>query len=106
MLYFNYYNLVAAPHAHSVYSFRFCSRYRIGSEKPEVPEVQVAVRGRPSAAGRMADGGRAEADAAADVRSGRQITPGPGTGVGARHRSAGRPGRVQAGAQAAGLAAR
>lgn len=67
-----------------------------------MPEVQDAVRGGPTAGGRVADRGRAEADAGAGP--GGRGRRGPRPGAGARYRATGRPGRIETGAQAAGLA--
>lgn len=52
----------------------------------------------------MADCRRAKTDATADVR--RDRIPGPSAGAGTRYRTAWRPGRVQAGAQASRLSIR
>lgn len=68
-----------------------------------MPQVQVTVRGGPVARGRMADRGRAAADAVAG-QAGR--TARTRASARARHRAAGRAGRVEAGAEAAGLAVR
>jgi len=68
-----------------------------------VPQVQVAVRGRPVARGRMADRGRAEADTVAAPAC---RTSGPRASARARHRATGRPGRIEASASVARLTVR
>jgi len=85
-----------------VYEFRV-SFFRVRTKKAKVPQVQVAVCGRPVARGRMADRGRAEADAVATPAC---RTSGPCASARARHRATGRPGRVQASASVARLTVR
>lgn len=85
-----------------VYAFRV-SFFRVRTKKTKVPQVQVAVRCRPVARGRMADRGRAEADAVAAPAC---RTSGPRPSARARHRTTGRPGRVEASASVARLTVR
>jgi len=68
-----------------------------------VPQVQIAVRSRSVAGRRMADRGRAEADAVAAQAC---RTSGPSASARARHRATGRPGRVETSASVTRLAVR
>lgn len=81
--------------------FFVCHRNR--TEKPEMPQVQAAVRRGPVTERRMAHGSRVEANAVA-ISVGR--TSGPHTSARTRHCATRSPGLVQTRAQAARLTVR
>lgn len=68
-----------------------------------MPQVQVAVRSRSVARGRMVDRGGAEADAVAAPAC---RTSGPRASARARHRATGRPGSIEASASVTRLTVR